>query len=488
MDFFSVLNHFPDIILQLNETRRILWINDRARSIKPEWKVGSSCFQCIRGMDSKCMFCFLEETFQEGKVTRNIVPNHSLSLQSGKGYCEQLGIPQVRDGGRVESVFLVLRDVTMEIQNVQRQVENDFVLSALFEASQSGVVMLNSGLVPVRVSQGFVDLTGFTQEDLETQSYRSLFSVEDWENISSWMKSVVLDHPGGFTSKEGNQKGSATLFVEIRRKGKTPIPVRIKLDLFPNLFQEDFFFLFQHREIQKMVPKVDEMRQAFMANLNHELRTPITAILGSLFLLEDTPLNEEQRKVLGWAEISSERMATLIGNLLEMCDLSSKQSKSWVENSVFSPEELVEKWQKQFSEVSRQKDIAFSFHGKNPGRGLVVGDAKKILELGSILLDNAFKFTKQGSVDLSLDVEENGMTCLQVRDTGCGIPGENQKSVFEPFFQVKSGCTGKDEGMGIGLAIAKELAELMEGSLEVQSPPQGGCLFVARLPLQVLPF
>ena len=477
MDLLAVLEHFPDLLLQVGQSRNILWTNLRTRQLQPSWKVGSPCFVALRAMGTKCTFCLLEEAFRAGEVTRNIIPKNLLSLQPEEGFFEQIGIPVKTPVGKVESVFLLLRDVSVEIQNVQRQAENELMMAALLDSAQSGVVMLNSSLEPVRVSQGFVELTGYSREELEKASYRSLFSSEDWEKISSWMQSVGK-----------NSTVSTSFSADIQRKSKPPLAVRVKLDLFPNVYQQDSFFLFQHRELQKNPPKVDELRQTFISNLNHELRTPITAILGSLFLLGETSLTEEQRKVLGWAEISSEKMATLIGNLLEMCELSKKDSKYWVERAVFSPEELMESWQKKYEVSAQQKGINMGIQGKFPGGFLFVGDAAKLRELGNILLENAFKFTPGGEVSLSLEVEKSGMMWLRVRDTGCGIPEEKRESIFEPFFQVRAGSAGKDEGIGIGLAIAKELVDLMEGRIVFQSPPEGGSLFVVNLPVQLLPF
>ena len=180
MDLLAVLEHFPDLLLQVGQSRNILWTNLRTRQLQPSWKVGSPCFVALRAMGTKCTFCLLEEAFRAGEVTRNIIPKNLLSLQPEEGFFEQIGIPVKTPVGKVESVFLLLRDVSVEIQNVQRQAENELMMAALLDSAQSGVVMLNSSLEPVRVSQGFVELTGYSREELEKASYRSLFSSEDW--------------------------------------------------------------------------------------------------------------------------------------------------------------------------------------------------------------------------------------------------------------------------------------------------------------------
>ncbi|HET7564616.1 MAG TPA: GAF domain-containing sensor histidine kinase [Gemmatimonadaceae bacterium] len=224
------------------------------------------------------------------------------------------------------------------------------------------------------------------------------------------------------------------------------------------------------------------LKDEFLANMSHELRTPLTAVLGYAHLLNDGlsgPLTSEQQSTLSQVISASERLLGLIDDLLELTALKGGEFRVTIEE--FDPRDVL-------------REAMESTHG--PASGVVVRvdvpegmvprmrtDRKKVLKMLRSLLSNAYKFTETGEVCASLEVTD-GAARFCVKDTGIGIASESQQLVFEEFRQVDGSPTRLHGGSGLGLALAKQLARLLGGDIELMSTPHEGSAFTMAVPLE----
>ncbi len=221
----------------------------------------------------------------------------------------------------------------------------------------------------------------------------------------------------------------------------------------------------------------------FLATISHEMRTPMTGILGMTQLLEDTRLDEEQKDFVAMIHESADNMMTVVNQLL---DLTALDSNSVILNqAVFHLREDSERFFRQLQSRCEERGLSFSRHFDDSVPASVVVDGKRLLQLLDILLDNAIKFTREGGITLSAtrlteDDSETQSTTLQfeVTDTGIGLSVEEIAELFQPFTQSDMSSTRTYQGTGLGLAIASKLAELMGGTIWCRSnTPHGSSFF-----------
>ncbi len=230
----------------------------------------------------------------------------------------------------------------------------------------------------------------------------------------------------------------------------------------------------------------------FLANMSHELRNPLNSIIGFIEVLQDSfygGLNEKQREYLVFMEKSSRHLLALINDILDLSKVES--GKIELELSEFSIKEVIEGSLVMIKEMALQQGISLLVTIDANADIKLTADERKIKQILFNLLSNAVKFTSSGGrVDVTAarrkNPAENGepdeiMVC--VKDTGYGIKPENMKLLFSRFSQLESPYNKKHEGTGLGLALSKNLVELHNGRIWVESEPGKGSSFIFTIPL-----
>jgi len=229
-----------------------------------------------------------------------------------------------------------------------------------------------------------------------------------------------------------------------------------------------------------------KVRQIFLANMSHEIRTPMNAILGFTRLLYETNPTQEQKGFIDAIHFSGENLLVIINDIL---DLSKMQSgKMTIEKCEFNLHELTAGIITVLSPKAREKGLKLTSKIEQQIPCLIKGDPVRLNQVLTNLISNAIKFTEHGmvSLEISSNASQNETIILEFRvtDTGIGIPIDKQAAIFEDFVQASADTTRKYGGTGLGLAITKNLVELQEGKIFVESPPGSGSSFIVRLPFE----
>ena len=245
-----------------------------------------------------------------------------------------------------------------------------------------------------------------------------------------------------------------------------------------------------HAQLRRAVEEAEESsttKTNFLANMSHEIRTPLNGMMGMMELLSKTPLDGEQREYLDLARTSSDALLLVLNDVLDIAKIEAGRLE--LERQTFDLCDLVEASCDLVSASAIGKGLELQSYIHDDVPMMVVGDRMRMGQILGNLLSNAVKFTPAGEVVLeaSLAGREDGQVSIrfEVRDTGIGIARGRLSSLFERFTQAEAGTTRTYGGTGLGLTIARDLTEMMGGTIEVASELGQGSTFACAIPFAV---
>ncbi len=223
--------------------------------------------------------------------------------------------------------------------------------------------------------------------------------------------------------------------------------------------------------------RLQEKQRLFMTNISHELKTPLTTIIGYTGLLEENGADSGVFSTsVHHLRDASDRLLRMINDLIDLSSLS--RSEFGIEPRSVDISALVRDITAQMSLKARKYNIAI--HTDIPSLPEIIADPIRIKQVVVNILDNSIKYSPNGEVRVSLRQEE-GAVCLEIADTGCGIPPEVLDRIFEPFFRVDKARSRNLGGNGLGLSIVKEIVEKHGGKIEIESAEGEGTAVRIRL-------
>ena len=224
-------------------------------------------------------------------------------------------------------------------------------------------------------------------------------------------------------------------------------------------------------------------KSSFIANVSHEMRTPLNGIIGMHKLLRRATLPEQRNQYLAMAETSAESLAVLINDVLDLSKIEA--GKLELESIGYNLMAMVSDVVMSMSIKAHEKNIELILDVAELQHSAVTGDRGRLRQILTNLIGNAIKFTETGWVKLTVRTEltksKQVQVCLQVQDTGVGIAAEKQASIFEAFSQEDSSVTRRFGGTGLGLSITRQLCHLLGGEIRCESEKDKGCTFTCTL-------
>ncbi|HVG15868.1 MAG TPA: ATP-binding protein, partial [Chitinophagaceae bacterium] len=283
----------------------------------------------------------------------------------------------------------------------------------------------------------------------ETEFYESLFRVQHRDE--SWL--YILDR-GKVVEKDANGK--------------------------PTYFTGTHTDITKEKLAEQKAIEVSHAKSFFMANMSHEIRTPIHGITGIASLLSETNLTDQQKEYVNTIKESGDGLLVVINDILDFSKIEAGKMEISPEN--FDLHEFVKGVASLFYERIIQKRLLFHVHVEEGTPRIIRADKNRLRQILSNLLNNAIKFTHEGSIELCIksffiSTLQQPKIMFSVSDTGIGIKSENAGRIFDRFSQEDNSTSRKYGGTGLGLSISKSLINLMDGDMELNSEPGSGSTF-----------
>ena len=238
---------------------------------------------------------------------------------------------------------------------------------------------------------------------------------------------------------------------------------------------------------EKKLKEASKIQEQFVANISHEIRTPMNAILGFAGLLQKTSLDKNQHEYVRSIRSSAENLLTIINDILDLSRIESGMMH--IERLPFNVRELVDSLATMMNVKAKSRNLYLTTEIDQSIPQILKGDAVRLTQILINLLSNALKFTHDGGVSIKAEFADKKDEMVSVRfvisDTGIGIEPTKQKTIFERFHQAQPETTRRYGGTGLGLSIVKQLVEIQNGTISVNSAPGKGSVFTVVLPYQI---
>ncbi|GAB6058296.1 PAS domain S-box protein [Desulfonatronum parangueonense] len=400
-------------------------------------------------------------------------------------------VPEFDHQGRVRTVLSISRDITeqrrVEQRNrelYQKARESEERYRALFEKSSEGVFLHDLKGRIINANQAAQDMYGYTLDELRTLHPRQLTHPDDPDVMGQLFQGVCQQHI--VTGEHRCRRKDGTYFdVQVRdRLVNDNLVQSVVRDITAERNQKQA--LIQAKEAAEAA---DRAKSEFLNNLSHELRTPLNGVVGVMHLLQDAPLDEEARQFVDMALKSSQRLAHLLSELLDLTRIES--GNMVIHSAPFQVDDLCNSLAELFSMAIQEKGLDSRCVVDPSLPAILIGDLARLRQVLFNLVGNAIKFTDAGSVLLEISAVSRGRegflhVLFSVIDTGIGIPDDQVERIFQPFVKPDGSFHRRHGGTGLGLTIAQRLVHLMRGSLAVESEPGQGTAVHFSLPLRTL--
>jgi signal transduction histidine kinase len=306
--------------------------------------------------------------------------------------------------------------------------------------------------------------------------------------------------PGIFTDPEDTMNiDSEPEYERLRelvayRKNRTCFPVLIKMHHEDGYFccmgydaSERNLLKKQAGNAEQQMKDALKVKSEFVANVTHELRTPVNGILGNTQSLMEIETDPEKKKLLGLVERGCSDMHSIINSILDFSKLEA--GKFTLEKREFNFHNMVDYVKSNHIHRITEKGLDFAVTVSPDIPEMLIGDELRIVQILNNLISNAYKFTTVGKISLDIvktaQIKNRIQLFFLVIDTGVGIDAAGQEKLFKSFSQVDASITRKYGGTGLGLNISKQLVELMDGSIRVESKKGKGSMFSFHIWLEL---
>lgn len=420
--------------------------------------------------------------------------------------------------GQPQRMVGLQRDVTDRKQAETALKQSKARLQATFDQAAVGIVQADIQGRFIQVNQKFCEIVGYSEEEILFRSFTTITHPDDLTVDYANVQRVLQGEISTFTiekryiHKNGtivwvllavslvrNEVGEPEYFIGVvqdlnDRKQAEEALRQLNIELEDRVEQRTT----ELKDAKEAAEAANQAKSIFLANMSHELRTPLNAILGfSQLLNRDSTLTPDQQRQIAIINRSGEHLLNLINDILEVSKIEAGRVIVTLKN--FDLQEMLQNLEELFWLKAKSKGITLLIQCDPWVPCYIRTDENKLRQVLINLLSNAIKFTQSGQVVLRVQTDQDTTTAtnavspiappqilisFEVEDTGLGIAETEQKDLFEPFMQTRSGQLSQ-EGTGLGLPISRQFVRFMGGDMNVSSVPSQGSTFRFTIPVEL---
>jgi PAS domain S-box-containing protein len=456
----------------------------------------------------------LEQAFSAGSASA--FENEWITKSGESRRISFSNVPMFNEQGAVQYYIATGINITERYRAEQELVRSETQFRSIWEASCEPMFLSGPGGSIAKVNAALERLTGVDGSLLEGANFAGLFKLEDQGTLREYFRarfaSAMREH--SFERELHFAQGNSGVFeisaTRVEIPGQTPQMLCILRDVTEEKRTAEQFarakeaaeaanreLISANRSLEETGRMAREMadraealsaaKSDFLANMTHEVRTPLNGILGMTALALETELQPDQREYLELVKSSAEALLSLVTDVLDFSKYEA--GKLGLDCVEFSVRTLLREVLRPLALRASVSGLVFESGVDDPVPDALVGDPTRIGQVLRSLVGNAIKFTNAGKVSVRVHAESmqgsRVILSFSVADTGIGIPREMHRLIFEPFTQADGSTSRKYGGTGLGLSISAGIVELMDGKIWVESEPGEGSTFYFTIALEL---
>jgi len=479
--FDYILRYANDVIMLINKDLEIIEANDKALEkyqYKRQELIGEKMALLLQDKKLK--------SYKDAITRLDTIGYHTFEEEhkrkDGTSFPLEISARKIMMEGTVY-YQTIGRDITerKESEKILRESEEKF--RKIFEESPIGMVMTGKDLVIIRANSAFCRMMGYTENDLLGLTFKS-FTHPDYlvRDEYELLRLIANEIPIYHSEKQYIRSdgriiwGSTTVSIIRNNNDEVQFFLEMVEDVTSRKIAEAELIAAKEKAEES-----DRLKTAFLHNVSHEIRTPMNAILGFSSLLSEPGITESERtQYIDIIFQSGNQLLSIINDIVDLAGIESGQVKIKINRVNINM--LLRDLNEQYAYRVKAQNIKLNLTTSLiDSESEIMTDETRLIQILSNLINNAFKFTREGKIDFGYHLKDNFLEFF-VKDTGIGIPDEYHSLIFERFYQIDSTVSRQYPGTGLGLSICKAFVGLLGGDIWVDSSPGEGSKFYFTIP------
>lgn len=444
--------------------------------------------QHVHADDQDCLNDIMHESLN---LNRPFEKEHRFTLINGKvKTVKHFSETHYALTGSAISTIGLIQDITSQKRAQRLILEQKEQLQKYFDAGLIGMAITSPEKGWIQVNDTLCEMLGYSREELQQLSWDKMTFSEDLDiDVAEFNKVLAGGQEGYSIEKRFLHKAGNIIYASISMKCNRKVDGTV--DYFVALILD----ITERKRAQVQLEQAKEAAEAanlakslFLASMSHELRTPLNAIIGFTDIMKHSSvLDKEHSDFINIINDSGDHLLALINDVLDISKIEA--NRITLEIDEIDLLNFLKTILSMLSIRAQKKDLLLiaDFPDKLPE--FISIDSLKLRQVLINLIGNAIKFTHKGSVTLKVNFklqgDKQGLLNVVVHDTGVGIRKDEERKLFQPFFQTDSGRQSAS-GTGLGLSISQHFIEIMGGKIEVDSTPEQGSIFSFAVPATVV--